>query len=207
MWHAGLQIQKAAVLCKKVLKVLNSSPEVQPICIEGKTYRVAAWRHDEKGSDFSLKPAGEDTKRWHDGQPTSFQSKQSSEARGIKGQLCIGRSPDGVYSSPISTWFRTQDRTHESRQNGALTSRSEQEHKNLRSGMAIQSVAVQLAHIGHQLGVVVEDVAKERVDAWGWVLKPLHERRNLGASKRMNRHVPNRCSSSLDTTTCKTLGS
>ena len=54
--------------------------------------------------------------------------------------------------------------------------------------MAIQSVAVQLAHIGHQLGVVVENVVEERVDARGWVLKPLHTRRSVGVLKRINKY-------------------
>lgn len=41
--------------------------------------------------------------------------------------------------------------------------------------MTIESVAIQLAHIVHQIRVVVEDVAKESVNERSWVLDPLQK--------------------------------
>jgi hypothetical protein len=56
-----------------------------------------------------------------------------------------------------------------------LTSSSEQKHEDLFSGMAVKSVAIQLAHVVRQLRVVVEDVAHESIDARSRVLHPLHK--------------------------------
>jgi hypothetical protein len=56
-----------------------------------------------------------------------------------------------------------------------LTSSSEQKHEKLLLGMAVKSVAIQLAHVVCQLRVVVEDVAHESIDARSRVLHPLHK--------------------------------
>jgi hypothetical protein len=56
-----------------------------------------------------------------------------------------------------------------------LTSSSKQKHEELLSGMAVKSVAIQLAHKICQLIVVVKNVAHESIDPRSRVLHPLHK--------------------------------
>jgi hypothetical protein len=72
-----------------------------------------------------------------------------------------------------------------------LTSSSDEKHKDLVSGMAVKSVAIQLAHVVHQLRVVVEDVAHESINARSRVLHPLHKGDDLRISK--HEYIPAPC--------------